>query len=244
MLEIFSGSTLSILFIGFFIGMQHALEADHVAAVSSIAARQTTVRKVVTHGAFWGIGHTLTLSLVTGCVVILGLTFSKTLSHYLQLIVGFMLVGIGGRLIFLIVKERIHFHRHLHGDGTLHFHAHSHRHEKTPHDSSFHNHIHKPKVPLRTIFIGMIHGLAGSAALLVLTATKVHSVSLGIFYVFIFGVGSIIGMMALSAVIAFPLTWSLKALNLTNTTLQITIGMATIILGSYVVFDNVESLGI
>ena len=244
MLDIFSGSGVGILFLGLMIGMQHALEADHVAAVSSIAARQTTMRKIVTHGAFWGLGHAVTLSLVAGCVVILGLTFSQPLANCFELIVGIMLVGIGGKLIFHIAQERIHFHRHLHGDGTNHFHAHSHRYEKTPHNSDFHNHSHTSKIPVRTILVGMIHGLAGSAALLVLTATTVHSVPLGLFYIFMFGVGSVIGMTALSAIIAVPLTWSLKALNLTNTTLQITIGTATIILGAYVALDSAGALSL
>ncbi|MBB44093.1 MAG: urease accessory protein [Rhodospirillaceae bacterium] len=244
MLDIFSDSGVGILFLGLMIGMQHALEADHVAAVSSIAARQNTLRKIVTHGAFWGVGHTVTLGLVAGFFVILGLTFNKTLENCIELIVGIMLMGIGGKLIFVIARERIHFHQHLHEDGTNHFHVHSHRYEKKPHNYGFHRHTHTYKVPVRTIIVGMVHGLAGSAALLVLTATTVHSVPLGLLYIFIFGIGSLMGMMALSAVIAVPITWSLKALNFTNTTLQVTIGTATIILGTYVAFDNSKALSI
>ncbi len=226
---------------GLVIGMQHALEADHVAAVSSIAARQKSVRRIVTHGAVWGLGHTVTLMLVAGGAVLFGLVIHGSLASWLEALVGVMLIGLGAHVLVALARERIHFHRHGHGDGTAHFHAHSHKDEGQPHDPRRHEHAHPRGLPVRTLLVGMMHGMAGSAALLVLTAATVGSAPLGLGYIALFGIGSILGMAALSAVIAVPLAWSARALTWANGGLQGAIGMATIVLGAFVVD---ESLGV
>ena len=238
MLEALAGSGLGILVLGLLIGMQHALEADHVAAVSSIAARKSTVRKIVTHGAVWGIGHTITLMIVAGGALLFGFVMDDVLAGWLELIVGVMLVALGGNLIFLLARERIHFHRHRHDDGTTHLHAHSHRDETQPHSNAAHEHNHPRTLPVRTLLIGMMHGLAGSAALVVLTAATVNSAPLGLGYILLFGVGSVLGMAALSALIAIPLTWSARAMTWANGGLQGTIGVATVVLGVLVVMES------
>ncbi len=244
MLESLAGSGFGILLLGLMIGMQHALEADHVAAVSSIAARQSSIRKIVTHGAVWGIGHTVTLMLVAGSIIGFGFVLNDTLASWLELIVGVMLIGLGGNLVYLLIKERVHFHRHRHDDGIRHFHAHSHRDETAPHNPDAHAHAHSHKLPVRTLLVGMMHGMAGSAALVVLTAATVHSVPLGLGYVVLFGIGSIFGMAALSALIAVPLTWSAKALTWANSGLQGAIGLATVILGVAVAMKSAGALGV
>ncbi len=230
-----------VLLLGLVIGMQHALEADHVAAVSSIAARQTSVRRIVAHGAVWGLGHTVTLMVVAGGAVLFGLAVPDSLSGWLEVLVGVMLIGLGGHVVVVLARERIHFHRHGHGDGTAHYHAHSHKGDGAPHDPRRHDHTHPRGLPVRTLLVGMMHGMAGSAALLVLTAASVGSAPLGLGYILLFGIGSVLGMAALSAVIAVPLTWSARALTWANGGLQGVIGFATIVLG-VVVVD--ESLGV
>jgi len=155
----------SILLLGLFIGMQHALEADHLAAVSAIAARQKTVRRIIAHGAVWGLGHTLTLMAVAGGAVVLGIAINPDLSAALETAVGVMLVGLGAHLIYRLVRDRIHFHIHKHGDVT-HFHAHAHAGETQDHARSDHDHEHPEGFPVRTLLVGLMHGLAGSAALL------------------------------------------------------------------------------
>ncbi len=154
-----------ILLLGLLIGMQHAMEADHVAAVSSIATGSRSVRRIATHGAVWGFGHTLTLVAVTGAVILLGTTLNETLTLGLELAVGIMLILLGGHVLYRLWRERIHFHSHRHGDGNVHFHAHSHRDEPVRHDPANHDHPHARRLPWRTLLVGMTHGMAGSAAL-------------------------------------------------------------------------------
>ncbi len=231
-----------VLLLGLVIGMQHALEADHVAAVSSIAARQKSVRRIVTHGAVWGVGHTVTLMLVAGGAVLFGLVIHDSLASWLEALVGVMLVGLGAHVVVTLVRERIHFHRHGHDDGSAHFHAHSHKGEATAHDPRHHDHEHPRGLPVRTLLVGMMHGMAGSAALLVLTAATVGSAPLGLGYIALFGVGSVLGMAALSAVIAVPLTWSARALTWANGGLQAAIGVATIVLGGVVINESLSGV--
>jgi len=220
----------SILFLGLLIGMQHALEADHVAAVSSIAARQNSVRRIVVHGAVWGVGHTVALMAFAGTVLVLELKIGGQMAGWLEFAVGGMLVLLGGHVLYRLHRERIHFHAHHHGD-TRHFHVHSHAGERETHDPSRHDHEHHGRVPARTFLVGVVHGMAGSAALLILTTATQSSVSGGLAYVTLFGVGSILGMAALSVVIAVPFAYSAKYLSWTNGALQLVVGSATVILG-------------
>jgi len=227
----------SILLLGLFIGMQHALEADHLAAVSAIAARQKTVRRIIAHGAVWGLGHTLTLMAVAGGAVVLGIAINPDLSAALETAVGVMLVGLGAHLIYRLVRDRIHFHIHKHGDVT-HFHAHAHAGETQDHARSDHDHEHPEGFPVRTLLVGLMHGLAGSAALLVLTASTVESAGLGFAYIVLFGLGSIAGMAALSMVIAVPLAYSARVLTWANRAVQGGVGAATMALGLFVIYEN------
>lgn len=232
----------SVLFLGLVIGMQHALEADHVAAVAAIAARQTSRRRIVTHGAVWGLGHTLTLMGVAAAVMFLGMAVSAALAGWLELAVGVMLILLGGHLVFRLVRDRVHFHQHRHGDGVVHFHAHSHKGEARPHNPRAHDHEHPRGMPWRSLAVGMVHGLAGSAALMVLTASTigpmVDSPTFGLAYVALFGIGSIVGMAALSAVIAVPLSWSARALTWTSHGLQAGVGLATVAVGVSIVLGT------
>ncbi len=234
---------LSILALSLLIGMQHALEADHVAAVTAIAARQTSTRKIISHGAAWGLGHTVTLMLFAGGALFLGYEISDNLSGWLEMAVGGILVLLGGHLLVRLIRERIHFHLHNHGDDRAHFHAHSHAGETKPHDQINHAHRHPRGLPIRTLLVGMMHGMAGSAALLVLTTQTVQSPVIGLSYVVLFGVGSIVGMAALSAVIAVPLSYSAKALTWANRAVQGGVGVWTLALGTYVVVHSASLIG-
>lgn len=242
MIEGVSDGGLGVLLLGLAVGVQHAFEADHIAAVSSIAAPQKSVRRIVTHGAVWGLGHTLTLMAVTGGAIAFGLAISQPLTEWLELLVGVMLVGLGANVIVTMARKRIHFHRHNHGDGTTHFHAHSHNGDVAPHDPNRHDHRHPRGLPIRAFVVGMMHGMAGSAALLVLTAATVGSAPLGIGYILLFGLGSIVGMASLSAIIAVPLAWSARAMTWANNGLLGVIGLTTVILGSYIVNDSLRAI--
>ncbi len=234
----------SILFFGLLIGMQHALEADHVAAVSSIASRERSLRQIVRHGAFWGVGHAVTLAVLSGAAIGLGLNIGDRMSVWLELVVGIMLVGLGIHVVYRLYKERVHFHLHRHGDSIEHMHAHSHAGDTAAHDAKRHAHKHRVGVPFRTLVVGMMHGTAGSAALIVLAASTVRNAFEGMVYVFLFGVGSVLGMMLLSAIIAVPLSMSARYLTWANRGLQGGIGVFTIILGLVVMYRSALAAGI
>lgn len=226
----------SILLLGALMGMQHALEADHVAAVSSIVCRSRSAGRIVRHGVIWGIGHTVTLAAVAGLALATGLTLGGRLAAWLEGAVGVMLVLLGLQVLYRLLRDRVHFHMHRHRGGMIHFHAHSHAGEASSGHGFHHEHEHRKGLPVRTLLVGMMHGLAGSAALVVLTAATVRDPFTGLIYIFLFGLGSIAGMVALSAVIAVPLTWTARALTAVNRLLQGAVGTVTTCLGLFVLY--------
>jgi len=228
----------SVLFLGLMIGMQHALEADHIAAVTSIAARETTLKRAVTHGAAWGLGHTLTLMAVAGGVVVLGTTIDAQIAAYLEAVVGVMLIGLGGHLLYRLWRDRLHFPVPRPTGGAAHFPAHSHKGEAQAHKKSSHDHTHPRRLPVRTVLVGMMHGLAGSAALLILTASTIDSPALGLIYIALFGIGSIAGMAALSAVIAVPMSYSARFVTWANRSLHAGCAVAPAGLGLWSFIDS------
>src|SRR5258708_9005697 len=121
-----------VLGLGFLLGMQHALEADHIAAVSSIAARRSDVGDIVKHGLTWGLGHTLTLFVFAGAAILLGHAIPEWLAQPLETAVGLMLVGLGAHVLWRLWRDRVHFHKHGHRDGTRHIHPPSHAGETIP----------------------------------------------------------------------------------------------------------------
>lgn len=230
---------LSFFTLAFFVGMRHALEADHVAAVSSLASNQTSTRNIVRTGAVWGMGHTLTLMAFAGSVIVLNATVPEHFTQWLEVAVGIMLIGLGGHIMYRLTRDRVHFHAHAHDDGRghslQHFHAHSHA-EAPPntHNPAHHQHDHKA-FPVRSLLVGMMHGMAGSGALLVLTASTAPTPLQGFAYVAVFGVGSILGMASLSILIAVPLTLSARFLTRANQVLQVLTGTATVGLGVFII---------
>ena len=233
------GFMFSILGLGFLIGMQHALEADHVAAVASLATRSKSGKHTVRHGMIWGAGHSLSLLLVGIVVILLEAALPSTVAHWLEFTVGIMLVLLGADVLRRMIKRRVHFHFHSHGDAKRHIHAHSHQGEGA-HVNSTHQHDHPKGLPARVLAVGIMHGLAGSAALMLLVAGSINDPMIGLLYILLFGLGSIVGMAALSAVIAVPLLYSDKFVTWAYNGLQGIIGAATMTLGAYTMY----SLGI
>ncbi|TMJ51601.1 MAG: urease accessory protein [Alphaproteobacteria bacterium] len=226
----------AILGLGFLLGMQHALEADHIAAVSSIAARRTDIGDILKHGLTWGLGHTLTLFAFAGAAILLGQAIPEIWSRPLETAVGIMLVGLGVHVLWRLGRDRVHFHRHSHSDGTVHVHAHSHANQAVPHARASHEHIHGFR--WRTLVVGLMHGMAGSAALLVLAVSQATSPAIGLGYVALFGIGSMIGMGVLSSVIAVPLAVSARWLTSANRGLQGAVGIVTIAIGVMTIIEH------
>ncbi len=221
---------LAVLALGFLIGVQHAFEADHVAAVSSLVSGERSAKHMVSLGAIWGLGHTLILMLVGGGAVLLGLAVEPTFAEWLELCVGLMLVLLGAHVLYRLYRDRVHFHRHRHGTEPPHLHAHSHRGEHG-HDHSRHHHVHPDTAWVRPLAVGVMHGLAGTAAVVVLTAAAQTTPQMGLAYIGLFGLGSIVGMAAVTAIIAVPLAFSAKLLTRANYAVQAVIGLVTVGVG-------------
>jgi ABC-type nickel/cobalt efflux system permease component RcnA len=226
---------ISILMIGFLIGLQHALEADHVAAVASMVSRTQSIGKTMKRGAIWGLGHTVALFAVGSVVILMDRSVPDTAAHWLEFAVGVMLVLLGADVLRRLIKDRVHFHFHKHENSQPHIHAHSHRGDGQ-HVQSSHSHRHTKGMSARILAVGIMHGLAGSAALILLIAGTIVSPLLGLFYIILFGFGSIVGMATLSAAIAVPLKYSAKSMTWAYNGLQMTIGLATISLGTYTMY--------
>ncbi|MBL1405682.1 MAG: urease accessory protein [Rhizobiales bacterium] len=230
---------ISILLLGFLLGMRHAVEADHIAAVASLTSTTNSIRKGVQQGIAWGVGHTLTLFLFGSMVLFVANIIPEELVNKIELAVGVMLILLGMDVMRRVIAERVHFHTHTHkkpvGNTNTHFHAHSHKGEKDQrHNVTNHKHMHSQGFPIRALLIGLMHGMAGSAALILLTLQTLDSPWLGLIYIAVFGIGSIAGMGLFSLVIVIPLRAARRMTWIYNG-LQGTIGLATIALGIFTV---------
>jgi len=231
--------SFSLLSLGFVLGMRHALETDHVAAMASLVTRSGSVGDSIRQGAVWGAGHTLTLFVFGSVVLLLDTVMPEKLAQGLEFIVGLMLVGLGIDVLRRLQRDHIHIHFHRHADGQRHFHAHSHAGERGHAAVHRHHHHHdnRGRFPLRALFVGIIHGMAGSAVLILLTLQSVHSPLTGMVYILMFGIGSIAGMATLSAIIAVPLRYSITGLSWVHNGLQALVGVTTLCVGGMMLYD-------
>lgn len=188
---------LVTLALGFVLGVEHSLDADHVVAVSTLVSTHSTLRRASLLGALWGLGHTTTLFLVGLAVVGFKVALPKHLSPLLECAVGVLLVVLGISVLAGYRRARVHAHEHIHGE-IPHRHFHSHAAVKG------HDHTHTVR-GLRTSFlVGTVHGLAGSAALMLLILATIETPILALAYILLFGAGSLAGMFCVSALIAIP----------------------------------------
>jgi ABC-type nickel/cobalt efflux system permease component RcnA len=240
--------TGTVLLFGLLFGLQHALEADHLAAVAALVARERDARRVIRQGVFWGLGHSFTLLGFGGAVMVVGVVLSERWVHGLEGAVGVMLVLLGADLLRRLWRDRVHVHTHVHAASPVpaparsparssaHFHAHSHRAERAPHDLQRHDHDHAHRpVPLRALAVGMVHGLAGSAALVMLTLQRVGSPWVGLLYVLLFGLGSVCGMAALSWAVSVPMRLSARHFTRCHHGLSAAVAVGSVALGLNVV---------
>ena len=234
---------ISILLLGFLLGMRHAVEADHIAAVASLTASTNSIRKSIQQGVAWGVGHTLTLFLFGSIVLFVANIVPEQIVSKIELVVGVMLIILGADVLRRVIAERVHFHTHTHSqhedNNNTHFHAHSHKGEKRQqHNATHHQHAHTQGFPVRALLVGLMHGMAGSAALILLTLQTLSSPWLGLVYIAIFGIGSIAGMGLFSLVIAVPLRAARRMTWLYNG-LQAIIGIFTIGLGAFTIIQTI-----
>lgn len=222
---------------GFLLGLRHALEADHVAAVASLSSRTHSVRDALRVGMAWGAGHALTLLTVCLIVLALGVGFSDKVSTGLEFLVGVMLVLLGADVIRRVIRDRVHAHGHSHDRRGKHLHVHSHADDRV-HATASHDHAHTSGLTGRAMMVGLMHGLAGSAALLVVSIVNTADFTIGLIYVALFGIGSMLGMAALSITIALPLRFGARFLTWGYNGIHAAIGAGTAALGVVVISDT------
>ncbi|MBS4019777.1 MAG: hypothetical protein KGZ68_16260 [Dechloromonas sp.] len=231
----------AILVLGLLAGAQHALDADHLAAVAALVARECNLGRALRHGVAWGIGHAATLLAFGGAVLLLGAAISEATAHSLEALVGVILVVLGVDLLRRLVRERVYSHAHLHVCGARHHHAHSDAGESGPHESARHEHA-GGHFPLRAVGVGMVHGLAGSAALVMIALEGVGPPKWGFAYILVFGVGSILGMGLLSVAISLPLRLSAGRLSRLRRCTQGIVALATIGYGGIIITENMDPM--
>lgn len=193
----------TILSLGFLLGLRHACDADHLAAVSTVMAERPSLRASGVVGLFWGLGHTLVLLLAGMVVLTWHVTIPEWLATTFEFAVGVMLILLGVSLALRIRRDRWHVHAHEH-EGKTHVHLHHHGARGT------HRHMHWVREARRPFLIGMAHGLAGSAALLLFVVSTAATLFEGMGYILIFGLGLIAGMMGIGAAMSFPVILSLS----------------------------------
>jgi sulfite exporter TauE/SafE len=217
-------SAIAVLLIGFLFGLYHAVEADHLAAVSSIVSEHKNPLLASIIGGFWGVGHTISLFIVGALVVFVKVQISESTEGILEGIVGVMLIVLGINAIRKIfTAEKVHVHSHEHKG---HEHLHIHAHEKSEAASSHH------QFAPRSIVVGMIHGLAGSAGLMLIVLPSISSPWLALFYILIFGVGSIAGMVIMSVFMGLPLYFTAGRFAMINKMIRFAAGAFSIVWGA------------
>ncbi|WP_173051124.1 sulfite exporter TauE/SafE family protein [Nitrospira sp. KM1] len=224
---------MTTLALGFVLGIRHALDSDHIAAVSTILAQRPSWRASGLIGFSWGIGHTLVLLLVGSVVLLFRVTIPEAFAVGAEFVVGAMLVALGCLLGFRLLRERWHVHAHEHG-GEQHVHLHSHRVE------AHHEHTHWWSDSIRPLCIGMAHGLAGSAALLLIVLASAHTTLEGIVYIVVFGIGSIAGMMLIGYALSIPVTWSMTFGRSVFQTVQGIASLGSIGLGFWIIAEIIK----
>ena len=229
-----------ILLLGLVTGLRHSIEADHVAAVLSVvASNRKNIKRASMLGAIWGLGHTTSLFVAGLVVLLLAVNISDTISNRLEFGVGIMLLFLGVTTFtgWSIVKffkglrhrksstsSSSHDHIHHHQGNVVHSHRHVHDDE--------HGHGHK------SLIIGMIHGMAGSGALLIIVLSTINSIPLGLAYIAIFGVGSIGGMVGISTLMGIPFV-KLSNSPKISMALRYAAAITTLAIGAGLIYDLV-----
>ena len=223
-----NGMFLSVLGLGFVLGLKHALDPDHMVAVSTIVSESKSVKRSSLVGTFWGLGHTL--SLLTAGVVVIALKFqiSDRIALWMEFAVALMLIYLGVKAISKSFRGwQLHRHRHTH-DGSTHTHLHLHR-----GDEQLRRHRHLIKLGARPFLVGMVHGVAGSAALTLLVLATIPSAVAGLIYIAVFGLGSVGGMLLMSSLISLPFVFTRKRFNALSEGLQVAIGLFSVSFGLF-----------
>ncbi len=213
MIEATSG-VWAILAIGMLLGLKHATDADHVVAVATFASEHGNVWRGMWVGASWGLGHTTPL-LVLGIVILLVkealLDRYEAVAPVLEFGVGIMLVFLGAQVFYNLRRGTLHAHAHQHG-GHAHVHVHAtHPEGREPGNGNGLHEILRPRFRLKSYAIGIVHGLAGSAAVMLVLLPQIEVLWVGLGYLVVFGVGTIASMALITIVLGVPFALTSRA---------------------------------
>jgi high-affinity nickel-transport protein len=221
-----TGGLFAVLALGFFLGVRHATDPDHVIAVTTLVARYRRVSEAAMIGAWWGVGHTLTIIVVGGAIILFGVVIPPRLGLSMEFAVAVMLILLGVMNLLGFWRIRAASIARSAGDASAPVHSHAHEHgdyiHTHPHSQEPESHPHRPEETplgrldrrlgglsayqaLRPLVVGVVHGLAGSAAVTLLILAAITDRRWAMLYLLVFGVGTILGMMLLTGMIAVPL---------------------------------------
>ncbi|HVF92632.1 MAG TPA: urease accessory protein UreH [Blastocatellia bacterium] len=234
-----NAGVLAVLAFGFVAGLKHALDPDHVVAVSAIVSEHKSLARSSLIGTFWGLGHSASLLAVGLLIILLRNAISEETALWMELPVAVMLIVLGARVLVKIARERgieVHAHAHSH-DGELP-HKHIHVHNRDAHD---HKHY-LIRLARRPFAVGMVHGFAGSAAVTLGAMTSIPSVSLGLIYIALFGLGSIGGMLLMSAMIGLPFAVTAGRFSTINSGIRLLAGLFSIGFGLFLAWGLIIQL--
>lgn len=229
---------LTLLGVGLVFGLKHATEVDHVVAVSTIVSQQRNLWRSTLVGAMWGAGHTASL-LVAGVIVLsLRIAIPERVSNWLEFGVALMIIGLGAIALWRSLHKRndVHMHEHSH-DGVSHVHIHFHESQTRHAKTRAHSHA-ISAVGFKPVLIGAAHGLAGSGALTLLVLAQIQSAWLGFFYLAVFGVGSVLGMVLMSGLIGLPFALSARNVGRVHRHLQATAAGLSIAFGLWYAYET------
>lgn len=236
-----------MLGLGLIFGLKHATEVDHVVAVSTIVSEHRNVFRSALVGALWGAGHTVSLVVVGMLVLVFRVAIPENVASWLEFGVALMIITLGVMAVVRVLRRRsdVHLHRHTH-DGQSHVHVHFHE-QGTEHSgpSTPTSHSHAiSQIGIKPLLVGMMHGLAGSAALTLLVLAQIQSIWLGLTYLAVFGAGSTFGMLVMSGLIGLPFALSGKKLTRFNYILQTAAGGLSIAFGLWYAYDTAVVTGL
>jgi high-affinity nickel-transport protein len=239
-----SPGAFAVLGLGLMFGLKHATEVDHIVAVSTIVSEHRNLFRAALVGGIWGMGHTVSLIAVGVVVLVLRIAVPGYVSSWLEFGVALMIIGLGVIALVRALRRRpdTHLHRHTH-DGLAHKHLHFHEGAKehsgidNREQSGKHSHA-VSRVGFKPLLVGAMHGLAGSGALTVLVLTQIPSVTLGLFYLAVFGIGSSFGMLLMSFLVGLPFALSSRRLGGVHYGLQTVAGALSVAFGFWYAYET------
>ncbi len=250
--SIFSGDRLvpfaAITLLGLFLGMRHSTDPDHVVAVSTIVSRQKSIRSSATIGLLWGLGHTLTIFLVGSAIIIFGVVIPPRLGLSMEFCVALMLVLLGVLNLTGVLRRITERWTPTNAPASTEALSDSFglARERAEPDSGpsrsavkwFGSAARNLGLfqTLRPLFVGLVHGLAGSAAVALLVLSTIKNPFWSTAYLLVFGFGTVLGMMLMTAAISAPLVFAGRKFSAVNRHLTAISGLASVAFGMFLVY--------